>query len=97
MLCFVRRRSGAPARGGRCAKGPGWFRSASTQVLLAHAWSGPGCVGGYAPRALEDSVRSRHKSGRGGRPLKLTVRGRNQIRLCNESDKGEEPRQRPFV
>jgi len=54
-------------------------------------------VGGYAPRALEDSMRSRHKSGRGGRPLKLTVRGRNQIRLCNESDKGEEPRQRPFV
>ena len=31
------------------------------------------------------------------RPLNLIVRGRNQIRLCNESDKGEEPRQRPFV
>jgi len=33
----------------------------------------------------------------GARPLNFTVRGRNEARLCNESDKGEEPRQRPFV
>jgi len=54
-------------------------------------------VGGGAPPALKDSMRRRRLSGRGARPLNFTVRGRNQIRLCNESDKGEEPRQRPFV
>ena len=39
-------------------------------------WSGPCHVDGWAPRALEESVRSRRWSGRGGRPLKLIVRGR---------------------
>ncbi len=54
-------------------------------------------MGGYAPRAPEDSVRPRRSSGVVVRPLNFTVRGRNQIRLCNDGDKGEEPRQRPFV
>ena len=50
-----------------------------------------------APRAPGDSVRPRRLSGASVRPLNFTVRGRNLIRLCNESDKGREPRQRPFV
>ena len=54
-----------------------------------------GC--GYAPRAREDSMRPRRLLGASVQPLNFTVRGRNQIRLCSESDKGEEPRQRPFV
>jgi len=32
-------------------------------------------VGGYAPRALEDSVRPRRSMGASGRPLNFTVRG----------------------
>jgi len=50
-----------------------------------------------SPRALEESMRPRLQSSACARPLNFTVRGRKQIRLCNESDKGEEPRQRPFV
>ena len=50
-----------------------------------------------APRALEDSMRPRRSSGTSGRPFNFTVRGRNQIRLCSESDQGEVLRQRPFV
>jgi len=42
-------------------------------------------------------VRPRRLAGVGARPLNFTVRWRDQIRLCNESDKCEEPRQRPFV
>src|SRR2546427_680774 len=42
-------------------------------------------------------MRPRRQSGASARPFNFTVRGRNQIRLCNGSDKGEEPRQRPFV
>src|SRR2546427_647336 len=41
-------------------------------------------------------MRPRRQSGASARPFNFTVRGRNQIRLCNGSDKGEEPRQRPF-
>jgi len=54
-------------------------------------------MSGLAPRAPGDSVRPRRSSDVVVRPLNFTVRGRNQIRLCSESDKGEEPRQRPFV
>ena len=50
-----------------------------------------------APRVPGEIVGPRRLSGVFGRPLNFTVRGRNQIRLCSESDKGEEPRQRPFV
>jgi len=52
------------------------------------------CLG---PRDPGEIVGPRPLSGVVVRPLNFTVRGRNQIRLCNESDKGEEPRQRRFV
>ena len=42
-------------------------------------------------------MRPRRSSGTSGRPFNFTVRGRNQIRLCSESDQGEVLRQRPFV
>jgi len=42
-------------------------------------------------------MRPRRQAGASTRPFNFTVRGRNEARLCNESDKGEEPRQRPFV
>jgi len=51
-----------------------FYKYQITDTDITNRWSGPGCVGGCAPRALEDSMRSRRKSGRGGRPLKLTVR-----------------------
>ena len=54
-------------------------------------------MSGFAPRAPGNSMRPRRLVRASVRPLNFTVRGRNQIRLCNESDKGEEPRQRPFV
>ena len=48
-----------------------------------------------APRALEDSVRPRRLFDVVVRPLNFTVRVRDKIRICSESDKGEEPRLRP--
>jgi hypothetical protein len=40
-------------------------------------------------------MRPRRLSGASARPLNFTVRVRNKIRICSESDKDEEPRLRP--
>ena len=48
-----------------------------------------------APRVPEEIVGPRRPSGVVVRPLNFTVRVRNKIRICSESDKGEEPRLRP--
>src|SRR5947207_1407793 len=42
-------------------------------------------------------MRPRLQSSACARPLSFTVRGRNEARLCNESEQGDEPTQRPFT
>ena len=45
------------------------LRGALASSPSNNRWRGPGTVGGYAPRAREDSVRPRRLIGASGRPL----------------------------
>jgi hypothetical protein len=46
-------------------------------------------VGGYAPRAREDSMRPRRLVGASGRPLNFTVRRRARVRYTLTKSKAE--------